>query len=211
MHPALAAPLATDRRCPRSRAGLRAAGSLDLPFANAVQHRPATRRSPLYLAGALDFTAAVGAHVRCTPRSAVVRRYPADTAGITRVSSVSASSRLCVVPTAPGIAGGEGSTRADVFGLAALMHELMWADGSAVSGRRRPSLTAIRHRPRGAAERVRPSPEAADRFETALEFAEALKNACPDNRRRPRTGPRRSWPGAKRNRASRFSIRLRRG
>ena len=108
------------------------------------------------------------------------------------------------------IAGGEWDRRADVFSLAALMHELMW--GRRVSGlgaQAAESLTAIAGGDLAALRSVFAralAEKPADRFETALEFAEALKNACPDVAVAPRTG---AEPGtsAKMNRACRDSSR----
>ena len=91
------------------------------------------------------------------------------------------------------IAGGEWDRRADVFSLAALMHELMW--GRRVSGlgaQAAESLTEIpgagsRRAAGGVRARARRRP--AERFETALEFADALRNACPDVAVAPEPAP----------------------
>ncbi|MGH9144926.1 MAG: serine/threonine protein kinase, partial [Vicinamibacterales bacterium] len=191
-HPALAAPLA---------AGISgvsaylvqdyvAADSLDLavreygpaPVANAL-------RVAAQLAGALDFAAAVQTnHGALHPRDVLLSSDETRLTGIGltralyRIGAVAPVRRPYTAPER--VAGGEWDRRADVFSLAALMHELMW--GKRVSGlgaRAAQSLTEIDGTnlrqlrdvfARALAERP------ADRYETALAFAEALKNACPD-------------------------------
>src|SRR4030095_11437131 len=82
------------------------------------------------------------------------------------------------------IAGGAWDRRADVFSLAALIHELLWAKRITGTGDHiADTLTAIPGTDYAALKRVftralaeRP----AARFETALEFVDALKTAFPD-------------------------------
>jgi hypothetical protein len=81
------------------------------------------------------------------------------------------------------IAGAAWDRRADVFSLAALMHELLWARRvSGTGARATESLTEIEG---GDLVRLRATFARAlaespgDRYETALEFAEALKEAFP--------------------------------
>ena len=78
------------------------------------------------------------------------------------------------------IAGGAWDRRADVFSLAALMHELLWGrrrDGDRRAGGRRADRAAGRAISRALrdvfARALAEDP--ADRFETALEFATALQ------------------------------------
>ena len=191
-HPALAAPLATGIRGVSAFLvqEYAAADSLDLALR---EHGPAPAANALrvaaQLAGALDFAAAVQiTHGALHPRDVLLS--PDDTRltghGVTR-----ALERIGVVApvrrpyTAPErIAGGAWDRRADVFSLAALMHELMWgrrvsglgaraAEGlTDIPGADLPALRAVFARALGE--------HPADRFETALEFAEALRNACPE-------------------------------
>jgi hypothetical protein len=192
MHPALAAPLAT------GISGVSAflvqdyvaADSLDLAVR---EYGPAPAGDALrvaaLLAGALDFAAAVQvAHGALHPRDVLLS---SDDTRLTGLGITRALERIGFVApvrrpyTAPErIAGGDWDRRADVFSLAALMHELMW--GRRVSGlgaQAAESLTAIPGSDLAALRSVFAralAEKPGDRFETALEFAEALKNACPD-------------------------------
>ncbi len=202
-HPALVAPLA---------AGISgvsaylvqdyvAADSLDLavreygpaPVANAL-------RVAAQLAGALDFAAAVQTnHGALHPRDVLLSSDETRLTGIGltralyRIGAVAPVRRPYTAPER--VAGGEWDRRADVFSLAALMHELIW--GKRVSGlgaRAAQSLTEIDGTDlrqlrevfaRALAERP------GDRYETALAFAEALKNACPEVEVAPEPPPTR--------------------
>jgi serine/threonine protein kinase len=167
-----------------------AADSLDLalreygpaPAANAL-------RVAAQLAGALDFAAAVRiTHGALHPRDVLLS---SDDTRLTGLGITRALERIGVVApvrrpyTAPErMAGGEWDRRADVFSLAVLMYELMW--GKRVSGlgaRAAQNLTEIEDADltmlRGVFARAL-AENPADRYETALEFAEALKDACPD-------------------------------
>ena len=167
-----------------------AADSLDLAVR---EYGPAPAGNVLrvatQLAGALDFAAAVHiTHGALHPRDLLLS---SDDTRLTGIGVTHALERIGVVApvrrpyTAPErIAGGDWDRRADVFSLAALMHELMW--GKRVSGlgsRAAERLGDIAGTdPRALrdvfARALAENP--ADRYETALAFAEALKNACPD-------------------------------
>ena len=191
-HPALAAPLA---------AGISgvsaylvqdyvAADSLDLALR---EHGPAPAANALRvaaeLAGALDFAAAVRVtHGALHPRDILLS---SDDTRLTGHGVTRALERIGVVApvrrpyTAPErIAGADWDRRADVFSLAALMHELMWGRRvSGVGARAADSLTEIAGTDLSALRAVFARALAehpGERFQTALEFAEALRNACPD-------------------------------
>jgi serine/threonine protein kinase len=139
-HPALAAPLATGISGVSAflAQDYVAADSLDLAVR---EYGPAPVGSALrvatQLAGALDFAAAVQImHGALHPRDVLLS---SDDTRLTGLGITRALHRIGVVApvrrpyTAPErIAGGEWDRRADVFSLAALMHELMW--GRRVSG-----------------------------------------------------------------------------
>src|SRR4051794_33745823 len=192
MHPALAAPLAT------GISGVSAflvqdyvaADSLDLAVR---EYGPApvgdALRVAALLAGALDFAAAVQVtHGALHPRDVLLS---SDDTRLTGLGITRALETIGVVApvrrpyTAPErIAGTEWDRRADVFSLAALMYELMW--GRRVSGlgaKAASHLTAIDGADLVALKQVfaRALAERPDeRFATALEFAEALRLACPE-------------------------------
>jgi len=191
-HPALAAPLATG--ISGASAFLVqdyvAADSLDLAVR---EYGPAPAGNVLrvttQLAGALDYAAAVHVtHGALHPRDLLLS---SDDTRLTGIGVTQALECIGVVApvrrpyTAPErIAGAGWDRRADVFSLAALMHELMW--GKRVSGvgtRAAERLGDIAGTDPQAlrdvfARALAENPE--ERFETALAFAEALKNACPD-------------------------------
>ena len=200
-HPALASALAT------GISGVSAflvqdyvaADSLDLAVR---EYGPAPAGNALrvaaQLAGALDFAAAAQlTHGALHPRDVLLS---SDDTRLTGLGVTRALERVGVVApvrrpyTAPErIAGSDWDRRADVFSLAALMHELMW--GRRVSGlgaRAAEKLTEIAGASLPAlrdvfAQALAENP--ADRFETALEFADALKNACPDVAVAPEPAP----------------------
>jgi serine/threonine-protein kinase len=190
-HPAIATPLAT------GISGVSAflvqdyvaADSLDLAVR---EYGPAPAGNALRVAaqlgGALDFAAAVQVtHGALHPRDILLS---SDDTRLTGLGVTRALERIGVVApvrrpyTAPErIGGGTWDRRADVFSLAALMHELMW--GRRVSGlgaQAAGSLTAIGGADLAALQTVFAralAEDPADRFQTALEFADALKDACP--------------------------------
>ena len=190
-HPAVAAPLA---------AGISdvsaflvqdyvAADSLDLAVR---EYGPAPAADALrvvtQLAAALDFAAAAGVtHGALHPRDVLLST---DDTRVTGLGVTRALERIGVVApvrrpySAPErIAGGDWDRRADVFSLAALIHELFW--GRRVSGigaQAAEGLTEIAGADLAAlratfARALAENPDA--RFETATQFAEALKAACP--------------------------------
>jgi serine/threonine-protein kinase len=191
-HPAMAVPLATgiaDVSAYLAQDYV-AAESLDLAVR---EYGPAPAADALrvaaQLAGALDFGAVVNiAHGALHPRDILVS---ADETRMTGIGVARALENVGVaVPvrrpyTAPErIAGGFWDRRADVFSLAALIHELLWAKRITGTGDHlADTLTAIPGTDFTALKRVfaralADTPGA--RFETALEFVDALKSAFPN-------------------------------
>ena len=200
-HPALAAPLVTGISGVSAflAQDYVAADSLDLAVR---EYGPAPANNALrvaaQLAGALDYAAAVHiTHGALHPRDVLLS---SDDTRLTGLGVSCALERIGVVApvrrpyTAPErIAGGEWDRRADVFSLAALMHELMW--GRRVSGVGPRAVERLAEIP-GAdlaglqavfARALAENP--GDRFATALEFVEALQAACPDIAMAPEPEP----------------------
>ena len=202
-HPGLAAPLATGINGVSAFLAQEyvAADSLDLavreyggvPLANGL-------RVAVQLAGALDVAAAMEiTHGALHPRDVLLS---SDDTRLTGLGVSRALERIGVVApvrrpyTAPErIGGGDWDRRADVFSLAALMHELIW--GRRVSGhgtQAAQSLTEIAGGDLPALQAVfaralAENPDA--RYGSALEFAEALRVACPDVAPEPAPAPTR--------------------
>jgi serine/threonine-protein kinase len=191
-HPAIAAPLATGIRENRPYLAMEyvAADSLDVALRQyGAAPPPDALRVAAQLAGALDFAAVVNiAHGALHPRDVLLS--PEETR-LTGIGIAHAFERINVAapvrrPYTPpeGIAGADWDRRADVFSLAALMHEMLWGRRlSAIGAQAAASLTQIPGADlvalrtlfaRALAERP------ADRFDTALEFAQALTLAFPD-------------------------------
>jgi serine/threonine-protein kinase len=169
-----------------------AAESLDLAVREYGPAPPADAvRVAAQLAGALDFAATVRiAHGALHPRDVLLS---SEETRLTGVGVAHALERVGVTPpvrrpySAPErIAGSEWDRRADVFSLAALMHELMWGRRpTGIGGQAADSLTEIAGGDLPAlrdafARALAENP--ADRFETALEFVEALNAAFPNVR-----------------------------
>lgn len=190
-HPALAAPLATGIQ------GVSAYLVQDFVAADAVDQvireygaaPPADAlRVAAQLAGALDFAAAVQVrHGALHPRDVLLS---SDETRLTGIGVAHALERIGIAapvrrPYSPPerIAGGEWDRRADVFSLAALVHELLWA--RRVSGAGTRALEALTEIPGADLSALRAvfaralADDPASRFATALEFAEALRQACP--------------------------------
>jgi serine/threonine-protein kinase len=140
------------------------------------------------LAGALDYAAVVNVvHGALHPRDLLLS---SDEARMTGFGVSRALERVGVTPpvrrpyTAPErIAGAAWDRRADIFSLAAIVFEMLW--GRRVHGTGGHALSAVTDLP-GAdltslratfARALAETPE--DRFETALEFAAALKEGFP--------------------------------
>lgn len=213
-HPALAAPLATGISGVSAflAQDYVAADSLDLAVR---EYGPAPAGNALrvaaQLAGALDFAAAVQiTHGALHPRDVLLS---SDDTRLTGLGVTRALERIGVVApvrrpyTAPErIAGGEWDRRADVFSLAALMHELMW--GRRVSGLGAQAAESLSEIPGADPAALRAAFARAlaedpdERFETALEFAEALRAACPDIEIAPAPAP----PPAPKRRAARAEV-----
>ena len=140
------------------------------------------------LAGALDFAAAV--HVRhgaLHPRDVLLS---SDETRLTGVGIAHALEQLGVGapvrrPYTPPerIAGGEWDRRADVFSLAMVTYELLWARRvSGVGARAVENMTEIPGGDLGALRAVFAralAEDPASRFDTALDFAEALRRGFP--------------------------------
>ena len=202
-HPALAAPLATGISGVSAflAQDYVAADSLDLavrecgaaPLANGL-------RVAAQLAGALDVAAAAQVtHGALHPRDILLST---DDTRLTGLGVTRALERIGVVApvrrpyTAPErMSGGDWDLRADVFSLAALMHELIW--GRRVSGhgaQAAEGLTEIAGGDLAALQAVFAKALAEDpdaRYGTALEFAAALRVACPTVAPEPAPAPKR--------------------
>ena len=200
-HPAIAAPLATGISGVSAFLAQEyvAADSLDLAVREYGPAPPGNAlRVAAQLAGALDYAAAVQiTHGALHPRDVLLS---SDDTRLTGLGVTRALERIGVVApvrrpySAPErMAGGEWDRRADVFSLAALMHELLW--GRRVSGLGSRAAERLAEIP-GAdlpalqavfARALAENP--GDRFATALEFAEALQAACPDIAIAPEPAP----------------------
>jgi serine/threonine-protein kinase len=202
-HPALVTPLATGISGVSAflAQDYVAADSLDLavrehgaaPTGNALQ-------VAAQLAGALDLAAAAQlTHGALHPRDVLLS---SDDTRLTGLGVTRALEKIGIVApvrrpySAPErIAGGDWDRRADVFSLAALMHELMW--GRRISGlgaNAVASLTAIPGSDLAALRDVFSralAEDPDDRFGTAPEFAAALRAACPGVTVAPASVPKR--------------------
>jgi len=191
-HPAVAAPLAagTDGIVAYLASEFVPAASLDVVVRDEGAAAPAEAlRIAERLAEALDFAAAVGVcHGALHPRDVLLGEDEARITGLgvaQAIERAGASAPIRRPYAAPERAAGAPWTcRADVFSLAALVHELLWSRRIVGLGAEAAaSLTAL---PGAALDRLRETfaralaerPE--DRFETALEFAAALKASFPD-------------------------------
>jgi serine/threonine-protein kinase len=140
------------------------------------------------LAGALDFAAVVAiSHGALHPRDVLLSSDETRLTGIgvARVlEAVGVSVPIRKPYSAPErIGGGVWDRRADVYSLAALMYELLC--GRPVPGDGREAIERMKQLPGADPSRLPAAfaralaEDANDRFETALEFAEALKEAFP--------------------------------
>jgi len=200
-HPAIAAPIATGTAGPSAYLvhEFYEAQALDQAVR---EYGPAPAADALrvaaQLAGGLDFAAAVSVtHGALHPRDVLLS--PNETR-LTGIGVAAAFEKIGIAPpvrrpfTPPEqIAGAPWDRRADVFGLAALMYEL-------VSGRRpigtgvsaAETLSEVRGGDQGALRSVFARALAEDpaaRYATALEFAAALSAAFPETASQPATEP----------------------
>ena len=167
-----------------------AAESLDVVVRDegpAPAGRRVARRRPC-LAGALDFATVVDInHGALHPRDVLVSQ---DEVRITGLGVTRALERVGVAApvrrpyTAPErVAGAAWDRRADIFSLAALMHEMLW--GRRISGTGPQAALTLTELAGGDLEALRHvfaralADDPDERFEKALAFAEALHEAFP--------------------------------
>jgi len=190
-HPALAAPLATGLTGVSAflAQDYVAAESLDLAVREYGPAPPSDAlRVAAQLAGALDFAAVVNiSHGALHPRDVLLS---SDDTRLTGIGVARALEQVGVTapvrrPYTPPerIAGAAWDRRADVFSLAALIHELLWA--RRVSGTGAHAADSLTEIDGGDLGRLRATfaralaEDPLERFDTALEFAESLKDAFP--------------------------------
>jgi serine/threonine-protein kinase len=208
-HPGIAAPVAAgvDGGVAYLAHEYVAADSLDIVIRDDGPALPADAlRVGAQLAGSLDFATVVDInHGALHPRDVLVSQ---DEVRITGLGVTRALERVGVVApvrrpyTAPErIAGAAWDRRADIFSLAALLHEMLW--GRRISGtgaQAARSLTELAGGDLAALRRVFARALADDpgeRFERALAFAEALHEAFPGmGTAAPRPAIRRSMGGS---------------
>jgi hypothetical protein len=190
-HPAIAAALATGLCGDHAYLAQEyvSADSLDVAVRNYGPAPPAdVLRVAAQLAGALDFAAVVEiGHGALHPRDVLLS--PEDTR-LTGLGIARAFDRVGVAPpvrrpyTPPERMAGEWDRRSDIFSLAALMHEMLW--GRRVSATGAQTVESLTELAGGDVDALRTlfaralAENPADRFETALEFAQALTQAFPD-------------------------------
>jgi serine/threonine-protein kinase len=150
---------------------------------------PDALRVAAQLAGALDFAAVINVH-----HGALHPRDVLLSPGETRVTGIGVARALEQIGLATPLrrpysapermAGAAWDRRADVFALAALIHELLW--GRRITGVGTQVADGLTEIPQGDLAALRSvfaralAENPGARYETALEFAEALKNAFPD-------------------------------
>ena len=191
-HPAIAKPIATGMvdASVYLAVDFVAADSLDLAVR---EHGPAplgdALRVTAQLAGALDAAAALNiSHGALHPRDVLLSSHDTWLTGLGvahALEEVGIAAPVRRPYSAPErIAGGNWDRRADVFGLAALMHELLW--GRRITGTGRQTAAALTEIPASDLAVLRAvfaralAEQPGDRFATALEFADALKSALTD-------------------------------
>lgn len=208
-HPALAVPIAAGLHgtSPYLVHEFVAADSLDLVIREygAAPTNDALRVAA-QLAGALDYANAVQIrHGALHPRDVLLS---SDDTRLTGFGIAHALERVGMGapvrrPYSPPerIAAGEWDRRADVFSLAALTHELLWAKRiSGTGARAAEGLTPI---PGADLGKLRSTfaralaEDPAERFETALEFADALRLAFSEVVGQPSSAPNRQSTGIK--------------
>jgi hypothetical protein len=190
-HPAIAAPLATGTDGIAVYLVLEyvPADSLDVVIRDHGLALPGhALRVAVELAGALDFAAVVDVHHGVLhPRDVLMSPDEPRLTGLGVTGALEragATAPLRRPYTAPErVAGGAWDRRADVFGLAALIHEMLWGRRLTAIGAE--AALALTELPGGdlaalqAAFARALAFDPADRFGTALEFAAALQEAFP--------------------------------
>jgi serine/threonine protein kinase len=192
MHPAVAAPIAAGLHgaSPYLVQEFVAADSRDLVIGEygAAPVNDALRVAA-QLAGALDYANAVQIrHGALHPRDILLSSDETRLTGLgiaQALERIGIGARLRRPYTPPErIAAGEWDRRSDVFSLAALTHELLWARRIGGAGARAvEGLTPIPGADVGKLRAIFSralAEDPAERFETALEFADALRLAFPD-------------------------------
>ena len=190
-HPAIARPIATGivGAAAYLACDYVAAESLDLAVREyGPAPPPDALRVAAQLAGAIDFAAAVSvSHGAMHPRDVLLSSDETRLTGIgisRALQAVGVYAPLRRPYTAPERAAGRAwDRRADVFSLAALVHELMWGKRIAGPGKALGELTPVAGADPAALRDVFARALAEDpdeRFATALEFADALKGAFAD-------------------------------
>jgi serine/threonine-protein kinase len=191
-HPAIAVPLATGITNVSAYLAQDyvAAESLDLAVRGYGAAPPADAlRVATQLAGALDFAAAASiSHGALHPRDVLLS---SDETRLTGLGVMPALEKVGIAApvrrpyTAPErIAGTPADRRADLFSLAALIHELLWA--RRISGYGQLVADALTDLPGARLKALQATfaralaEQPSDRFATALEFAESLKEAFPE-------------------------------
>jgi hypothetical protein len=191
VHPAIARPIATGivGAAAYLACDYVAAESLDLAVREyGPAPPPDALRVAAQLAGAIDFAAAVSvSHGAMHPRDVLLSSDETRLTGIgisRALQAVGVSAPLRRPYTAPERAAGRAwDRRADVFSLAALVHELMWGKRIAGPGKALGELTPVAGADPAALRDVFARALAEDpdeRFATALEFADALRGAFAD-------------------------------
>jgi hypothetical protein len=194
-HPAIATPLATgtDGTVAYLAEDYVPSDSLDVVMRDQrVTSAGDALRVAEHLAGALDFAAALEVqHGALHPRDVLVSRDDSiDDTRLTGLGVARAIEKAGVTPpvrrpySAPERMTGEAwGRRADVFSLAALVHEMLWGRRLTATGEE--AAGALTEVPGGDLAALRSAfaralaPKPADRFETAHEFAAALRKAFP--------------------------------
>jgi serine/threonine-protein kinase len=187
-----------------------AAESLDVVLRDEGPARPADAlRVGALLAGSLDFATVVDInHGALHPRDVLVSQ---DEVRITGLGVTRALERVGVAApvrrpyTAPERAAGAAwDRRADIFSLAALMHDMLW--GRRISGTGPQAALTLTELAGGDLEALRRvfaralADDPDERFERALAFAEALHEAFPGmGTAAPRPERRRATPDTRRS------------
>jgi hypothetical protein len=219
-HPAVAIPLATGITGVSAYLAQDyvAAESLDLAVREYGAAPPADAlRVAVQLAGALDLAAVANVnHGALHPRDVLLSDDE------TRLTGIGVARALESVGVATPVrrpytaserrAGGPWNRQADVFSLAALVHELLWgrrltAEGAEAADGLSDLPNARMKLLRGAfARALAERPE--DRFDSALEFAEALKDAFPEIQLAEPAPPKKKQPARTKAAASMLPLEV---